>query len=340
MIDNDIRAALDECLRALHEGASLDAALARYPDFASELRPLLAEAQRLRTLPRPPALDPARSDAVRMRYLRRASELRRERTHRRGHERIAEWLRRALTPTPARLTQGFASFAAVFVVLAGVTTWTAGSAGADSPLYGVKLLREDLRQNFTSGDTARARLALDYLDNRESEVRALLADGKAPGDRVLGRLSSNAEDAVEHAVRSGDRQLLADVQSELEAQARLLLFAAPHLEGDAARRVSVLLDDLGAQKAMVARQLVPNSDVEVRNSAPRASGLQFETARRVDSGGGVVEQTGDAQVLRVGGQSYRDRARRRRHGRRRRAARRRRRRRRRGLHRRVRTRGR
>lgn len=305
MIDGDIRSALDECLDALELGASIDDALARYPDHADELRPLLVQAMRLRTLPGSPPPSTARSDAARLRYLRRAAELRRERLRRTRRARAVAWLRSALAPTRTRVAQAVASFSVSFVAIGAATVWTATSAGADSPLYGLKLLTEDVRQNFTYGDRDRAELSLGYLDTRERELRDLLAAGDAPGKRLLDRIGENADDAVAHALRSGDRDLLADVERQLDEQARLLLFAAPHLEGDTATRVTVLLDDISAGRDTVARRLIPSSAVEVRGRIPEASGLQFGTARRIDSRGGVVEEEeGGARVLRVGGQKY------------------------------------
>ena len=54
MTDRQFSDVLDECLTLLTEdGVSVEACLARYPEHAAELRPLLEMAVEMRRMPRP-----------------------------------------------------------------------------------------------------------------------------------------------------------------------------------------------------------------------------------------------------------------------------------------------
>lgn len=64
---------VDECVRRLKAGESLEACLADYPAEADELRPLVEAAMWVGTLPVPPPIAPSRRAAARARFLARAA---------------------------------------------------------------------------------------------------------------------------------------------------------------------------------------------------------------------------------------------------------------------------
>ena len=64
---------VDECVRRLKAGESLEACLADYPAEADALRPLVEVALWVGTLPDPPPIDPSRRAAARSRFLARAA---------------------------------------------------------------------------------------------------------------------------------------------------------------------------------------------------------------------------------------------------------------------------
>ena len=74
-MNNQVLDALDYCLHAIQDGASVDAVLARYPELAAELRPLLETARRAREL-KGPGPSEATIDRTRARLLQRAAEMR------------------------------------------------------------------------------------------------------------------------------------------------------------------------------------------------------------------------------------------------------------------------
>lgn len=174
--------ALDECLRALEAGAGLEAALARYPDLADELRPLLLAAQAAR--PAEPLRVPRQSEtASRARLLARAQALRRARP-------AGPWwgqLWGTLRPAALGLT----------ILLAGIFS-TAGlvSASAQSVpgdvLYGVKRAAETVQLSLTLNPAARASLEAEFDRRRLSEAEWVAAQGRAVAVMFEGLVEQQA----------------------------------------------------------------------------------------------------------------------------------------------------
>ncbi|KKM14639.1 hypothetical protein LCGC14_1704080, partial [marine sediment metagenome] len=167
-------AALDECLAAMSAGESLEECLARYPQYAEELRTHLPLAQRLAMTPRhqPRA---AVQEAAWQRFRSQADDMR---LGRRPPLSFA-WLR-PLT------------IAAVLVLAvlgaAGGTAYASQDALPDSPLYRVKLFTEDARVWFTFDDSRKAELLLNQSNERTDEIMAMLRAGKPISGNVLGAL--------------------------------------------------------------------------------------------------------------------------------------------------------
>jgi hypothetical protein len=153
--------AFDDCLRAMEAGATLDAALARYPRLAAELRPMLLAARIAQ--PAEPTRVPRQSEeASRARFMARARELRQ--TRRRS---LAGWLAQiSLAPRLAFavLALGLGGF--------GVATASASSLPGDA-LYGLKRAAEQAQLSFTPAG-ARPALESEFEQRRAEEVQALL----------------------------------------------------------------------------------------------------------------------------------------------------------------------
>ena len=309
MIGGDIRAALDHCLEVIARGATLEEALARDPRQAVELRPLLEIALRLRTGPDAPLVSPAKRDIARTRYLMRASKLRRRRLAMTRRVRLWRWFTGATLTPQARLGQALVTFVFASVTLGGAAVWASSSAGADSALYGVKLVTEQVRFDLTTDSGARAGLVLNYLTNRERELRDVLAQGKAPNERLLIRLQDNTEDAVALAAASGDHANLAKVAEHLDHQTRMLLAALPRLnavDANAAKMLSHQLDLSRTQREFVSRLLETGSGDAVARTVPGISlnAIQLKTIRQIDGRGMITAGDDGSAVVRLGGQTY------------------------------------
>ena len=162
-MDVQLEVKLIECLDALAQGESVERILARYPQEAAQLRPLLETANGL------PALRMEPSEAAKMqsrqKFLAQADLLRR---------------------TTPRKTMGFLPrFATGFVaavVVAGVlgtgAVAASGSALPGDPLYGLKRTVEDVRLQSASSPTQRQELVREFGQRRVDETNELLDAGR------------------------------------------------------------------------------------------------------------------------------------------------------------------
>lgn len=203
-------AALDECLAAMSVGESLEECLARYPQYAEELRTHLPLAQRLTMTPRhqPRA---AVQEAAWQHFRSQANDMR---LGRRPPLSFA-WLR-PLT------------IAAVLVLAAlgaaGGTAYASQDALPDSPLYRVKLFTEDARVWFTFDDSRKAELLLNQSNERTDEIMAMLRAGKPISGNVLSALRERSARAVRILEDHPDElALLARAREQSAEQEDLLL---------------------------------------------------------------------------------------------------------------------
>lgn len=168
--------ALEICLRELATGQDLEACLARFPELATDLRPLLATALLAAAeSAQPPAGAQAKS---RTRMLQAAAEMR-------GAARAKRrW------PSTPRLV--FAPLMAALLIL--VSGFGLFAASADTLpgdfLYPLKRSAEaiSLRIAFTKGE--RSTLEQSYRQRRTQEVLDLLAEGRVEGVSFEGELTA------------------------------------------------------------------------------------------------------------------------------------------------------
>lgn len=184
--------ALQDCLQALRQGETLETALARYPQLAAELRPLLITAQLAPRLGQvagqPAAPAPATEAAHRAQFLGRATALRptlRPATL----QKFPLNLFSHLWPTPSEATMrppiSFAVRAALIIglVIFGLVAGGYGMASASAaslpgdPLYGIKRALEDTQYFFADAQT-RTRLETEFADRRLQEVAAVADSGR------------------------------------------------------------------------------------------------------------------------------------------------------------------
>jgi hypothetical protein len=202
--DERLIARLDECLLAISTGASVTECLACYPEDADELAPLLEMALALESLPQPgPSTVVAR--ATKTRFLDEAKR-------RRGvasRDRARPWPGVVLTFTklwrdlpglrvPA-LVSSFATaaltLALILVIGGGVIAAASGSVPGD-PLYGFKLLGEDIQRVLTFDEDGRARLEENLSARRRAELDRLFEKGRLEQIEFSGIVSERSGDTV------------------------------------------------------------------------------------------------------------------------------------------------
>ncbi len=162
-MNDELETLLIQCLDELEAGASPEAILARYPEAAEQIRPILLVAGRLSDLSAtPPVSAQAAAQDV---FLAQAAAIRQAG----ARPRFPFWSRRL----------GFALASLLFILVA-VFGLVQGSAEAlpGDPLYTVKRARENVQLALTDDPNAVLVLQDAFNDERIREVKGLLAAGR------------------------------------------------------------------------------------------------------------------------------------------------------------------
>jgi hypothetical protein len=175
MMDAQLEVRLIECLDALMQGESIERILARYPQDAAQLRPLLQTAAGL------PALHMEPSEAVKMRsrqkFIAQADLLRRTSQ------------RKSLGFFP-RFATGFVAAGLVAIVLSTGAVAASGSALPGDPLYGVKRTVENVRLSTAGSPVVRDELQREFEQRRRAEANELLDAGRESEVEFTGPIES------------------------------------------------------------------------------------------------------------------------------------------------------
>ncbi|MFN8410822.1 MAG: DUF5666 domain-containing protein [Anaerolineales bacterium] len=167
---NNMYDILEICLQELEKGADLDALLARYPEHASELRPILKAAIAARSIAAPaPSEDAIRRGRAKL--LQRAAELREEKVApvRKANQRVI--------PMFQRLAITF-SLTAAFLASGTGLVGASSTALPGENLYPVKRTWEDVRLFFTFDTNQRELLSSEFESERLQEANELIAEGR------------------------------------------------------------------------------------------------------------------------------------------------------------------
>lgn len=176
---------LDECLSQLNSGvADLETILARYPEDADRLRPLLRVARAVRETPQP-VPSPAAKAVGRQRLLVAAARKRQQReAARRGMRRYLDELAAFLnwvgqSSQPMRRAAVWAVAVLMMMVVTGMgVTQAAARSLPDTPLYPIKLASERIQLALASSPAERARLHITFGERRLKEAQALAQSGR------------------------------------------------------------------------------------------------------------------------------------------------------------------
>jgi hypothetical protein len=169
-----------DCLDALEQGDSIEAILARYPQDAHALRPILETAVSLTQLNVQPMLSAQAKS--RDRFLAEAAALRQRRPRT-----IPFWIRLRQIMAPVTALAAILIFLGVGLISASST------AVPGDALYTTKLVVEDIRQALTLETTARLDLIEAQKEERLSEVRTLLLAGRVEAVTFEGTVEEIGE---------------------------------------------------------------------------------------------------------------------------------------------------
>jgi len=199
---------LDECLERLRQGESLEQCLARYPEQAAELAPLLrvaVDSQKASSTvkPRPEFKARARYEIQSQLY---------------GKERKTEAKKGSLAGWMPRWAVAVASVILVFLVAGTGTVAASTSSMPDDILYPVKLATERVRLGLTPGDISKARVNVRLADRRVKEIIYLAKKGDSRRlDKVLLRLEGHMEEIDRVIEANEDRPKVQEALIALKA---------------------------------------------------------------------------------------------------------------------------
>jgi uncharacterized membrane protein YgcG len=171
---NNIYDVLELCLQELKNGADLESVLARYPDLASELRPILKASIMARSVA-VPAPSPEAVRRGRAKLLQHAAQMR--------EAKVAP--RKRMIPLFQRLAISL-TLAALFLSSGTGLVSASSSALPGENLYPVKLTWENIRLFFTLNEEYRETLEHTFENERLHEVNELLVEGRRETIRFAG----------------------------------------------------------------------------------------------------------------------------------------------------------
>lgn len=177
---------LEICLLALEQGESIHACLARFPEFAPELEPLLKAANKIQALPEP-AVDQAHINKL----LIEIGSLQ----HAKNKKQPGFFVDRL--PVAGRF---FMQAAAIlfFIVLMGATTvvLSAGSLPG-TPLYTVKLFTEKVQFLLVGNSEGKAELRITFSEKRIRELIETYNRDKSIDRELLNATLNEAKMALD-----------------------------------------------------------------------------------------------------------------------------------------------
>ena len=159
--------ALEFCLREIEEGGEMETALARFPEYAEELRPILETSIKARAMASPEP-SPELVRRSRARVMQHAAELR--------EAKVAPRTKRVI-PLFQRLAISF-TLAAIFLMSGSGLLSASASALPGENLYPVKRGWESIRLFFIFDSEARSLLEHEFENERLHEANELLAEGR------------------------------------------------------------------------------------------------------------------------------------------------------------------
>ncbi|MDO8716087.1 MAG: DUF5667 domain-containing protein [Dehalococcoidales bacterium] len=154
----------NECLERLLRGETIEQCLTHYPDYASELKPLLETAL---SIQKATAIQPRPEFRENARIQFQAALNKIESKPRRS------FFSQLQQPQWAAVTA-----AALLLLLAGGTAAAANGSMPDEPLYGIKLTTERIRLSLTTSSLGKAELYTSLVERRMTEISQMANENK------------------------------------------------------------------------------------------------------------------------------------------------------------------
>ena len=130
-------------------------------------------------------------------------------------------------------------FIAILILSGGGVTVAAQSSQPNQPLYGLKVLSEDVRLGLSADSQISYRYALEFANRRAEEIQRLLQCGNIPPEPVQLRYQNQIDQALQYALdlpSDQASQALSEIQARLQTDLRVF----NHLHASGSRSEAVL----------------------------------------------------------------------------------------------------
>jgi hypothetical protein len=209
-MDTRLEVKLIECLSALDQGESIEQVLARYPDDAAQLRPVLNTAMQLPAM----RMQPSEAQKLKAReaFLKQAAALRQSKRRTSGFF--------------PRFATALIAGALLLAVVSGGAVAASAAARPGDPLYGLKRTVENARLALSPDDSTRGALAAQFEQTRVDEVKSLVDDKRAEAVDFSGPIESLQPNAWIVA------SVTVNVDRSTQIKGTPLLGAHAHVQGE------------------------------------------------------------------------------------------------------------
>ncbi len=196
-MNRDFERRLAEALADLDRGQDIPTILARYPDVADALAPLLETAAYAREVL--DYFEPPSAEGLAAGHRRMLEAAARKRMRAAAQVSTSPWWERVLAALgpwfrpPVRALATAALLLALFLAISGVTVVAAADSLPGDPLYPVKRMAEQVRLTLTIDPVARAALQARLNRERQAEARAVASLGRRARLRFEGVLERRTD---------------------------------------------------------------------------------------------------------------------------------------------------
>lgn len=203
-MEKDLEKILDDCIDELRNGGSVESILPKYPEYISEIKPLLELVQAMEQLPKPePSADAVSAALVSVgeqiahlhpvRPLVETSTVGRVESPRLKKNRRSVYGRLFQQP---RLAWTLSAVFALVLIFMGISTVSANSVPGDI-LYPLKLATEKVSFLLAFSSERKAELRLTFSEQRTKEIRRVLQKSGKLDEGLLNAMLKEAQSALE-----------------------------------------------------------------------------------------------------------------------------------------------
>lgn len=196
-MERDIELLLDNCIKELRNGKSVEEYLAEYPHLVDQLKPLLMLVEKIEAVPQPEPAPEAMSATlitIGQQLANRAMDHKEVNIYRKKHK-IISFLN--IFQRPKLIWALNAAFVLLIIVF-GVTTISANSLPGDL-LYPIKLVTEKVKFLLTFDSEKKAELRLTFSDKRLEEMIKTFQRSNTLDTTLLKAMLDEAKMALEES---------------------------------------------------------------------------------------------------------------------------------------------